>query len=359
MHLFAGPWSNITLCDQVRGVLANYGLSFAFEHSPGARTVTVSIGNHSAEITGGNEAGVRASMEKALFAAGYPGITWKYVDGEPQTAENGDPILERTGADHEKVDYVTATFAFQLIVLMAALVYGPSAAFLSEYFHPRLRYLSVSLVYSVGTGWLGGLVPVIAATMVLATGNTFAGLWYVIAVALFSLIVSLLLVGGRKSRRDPSVRPLAMGAGNQLAATPFREGGNPFTVGTSGWVDLRVRAVRERVRGGTADANSAAVLAGDEPPPGRRFLVYGFGQQQRLLLRVQIRHGLGRFLRLRREVLASRFRRETPRRPHAARKAPSGRQRDRMRRPAGPSSPLRRQAPASSLRGTGQATCRR
>jgi hypothetical protein len=182
-------------------MLANYGLSFVFEHSPGARTVTVSIGNHSAEITGGNEAGVRASVEKALFAAGYPGITWKYVDGEPQTAENGDPILERTGADHEKVDYVTATFAFQLIVLMAALVYGPSAAFLSEYFHPRLRYLSVSLVYSVGTGWLGGLVPVIAATVVLATGNTYAGLWYVIAVALFSLIVSLLLVGGRKSRQ--------------------------------------------------------------------------------------------------------------------------------------------------------------
>jgi predicted MFS family arabinose efflux permease len=201
MHLFAGPWSKITLCDQVRGMLANYGLSFAFEHSPGTRTVTVSIGNHSAEITGGNEAGVRASVEKALFAAGYPGIAWKYVDGEPQTAENGDPLLERTGADHEKVDYVTATFAFQLIVLMAALVYGPSAAFLSEYFHPRLRYLSVSLVYHIGTGWLGGLVPVIATTMVLATGNTYAGLWYVIAVALFSLAISLLLVGGRKSRQ--------------------------------------------------------------------------------------------------------------------------------------------------------------
>ncbi len=201
MHLFAGPWSQITLCDQVRGMLANYGLSFTFEHYPGTRTVTVSIGNHSAEITGSNETEIRASVEKALFAAGYPGINWKYAGGEPLVGPSGEPILERAGADPSKVDYVTATFALQIVILMAALVYAPAAAFLSEYFHPRLRYLSVSLVYHIGNGWIGGLVPVIAATMVLATGNIYAGLWYVIAVALFSLVIGLLLVGGRKSRQ--------------------------------------------------------------------------------------------------------------------------------------------------------------
>jgi MFS family permease len=201
MHLFAGPWSEITLCDQVRGMLANYGLSFTFVHSPGQQSVTLSIGNHSAGITGGSEAQVRAQMEKVLFGAGYPGIVWKYVDGEPLVNQNGEPILDRTGADPAKIDYVSATFALQLIILMAALVYAPGAAFLSEYFHPRLRYLSVSLVYHIGNGWIGGLVPVIAATLVVFTGNTYAGLWYMMAIAAASLVIALLLVGGQKSRR--------------------------------------------------------------------------------------------------------------------------------------------------------------
>ncbi len=201
MHLFAGPWSKITLCDEVRGLAANYGLSFAFEHSPGSQTVTLSIGNHSAEIAGSNEAEIRERVEKALFAAGYPGIIWKYVDGEPQIEKNGEPVLDKTGADREKVDYLSATFALQLIILMAALVYAPGAAFLSEYFHPRLRYLSVSLVYHIGNGWLGGLVPVIAATMVLSTGNPYAGLWYVIGVAVLSLGVALIFLRSWKSRQ--------------------------------------------------------------------------------------------------------------------------------------------------------------
>jgi MFS family permease len=202
MHLFAGPWSKISLCDKVRGSLANYGLSFTFEHSPEPQTVTLSIGNHSAEITGADEAEIRARVEKALFAAGYPGISWKYADGDPLTAENGEPVLEKPGADVEKVNWIAASLAFQLIILMAALVYGPAAAFLSEYFDPRVRYLSVSLVYHIGNGWVGGLVPVIAATMVLATGNTYAGLWYVMAVALMSLGISVIFIGARKSRRD-------------------------------------------------------------------------------------------------------------------------------------------------------------
>ncbi len=200
IHLFAGPWSKITLCDEVRGMLANYGLSFTLEHSPGQQSVTLSIGNHSAGITGKNEAQVRGQVEKALFGAGYPGIVWKYADGEPLVTRNGEPVLDRTGADLAKVDYVSATFAFQLIILMAALVYAPAAAFLSEYFHPRVRYLSVSLVYQIGNGWAGGLVPVIAATLVVSTGNTYAGLWYVMAVAAASLFIALMLVGGRKSR---------------------------------------------------------------------------------------------------------------------------------------------------------------
>ncbi len=84
LHLFAGPWSEITLCDQVRGMLANYGLAFAFEHSPGAAD---RYPIHWQSLRGNrrrrDEAKIRARVEKALFAAGYPGISWKYADGEP------------------------------------------------------------------------------------------------------------------------------------------------------------------------------------------------------------------------------------------------------------------------------------
>lgn len=84
----------------------------------------------------------------------------------------------------------------RLILLLSALflyvtmVYGPLAAYLVELFPTRIRYTSMSLPYHIGNGWFGGFLPLIASSIVVATGNIYAGLWFPIAVAIVSVLVS-------------------------------------------------------------------------------------------------------------------------------------------------------------------------
>jgi MFS family permease len=71
---------------------------------------------------------------------------------------------------------------------LSGATFGPVAALLSEMFPPQIRYSSMSIPYHIGTGYFGGFLPLIAATIVALTGDIFAGLWYtwillVVAVA--------------------------------------------------------------------------------------------------------------------------------------------------------------------------------
>lgn len=74
-------------------------------------------------------------------------------------------------------------------VIYVTLVYAPIAAFLVEYFPARIRYTSMSVPYHMGNGWFGGLTPVIAASIAVATHNIYAGLWWPIITALVSFVV--------------------------------------------------------------------------------------------------------------------------------------------------------------------------
>jgi MFS family permease len=74
-------------------------------------------------------------------------------------------------------------------VLYVTMVYGPIAAFLIESFPAKIRYTSFSLPYHLGNGWFGGTLPLIAGLLVVKTGNIFAGLYWVIGVALMTFIV--------------------------------------------------------------------------------------------------------------------------------------------------------------------------
>ena len=74
-------------------------------------------------------------------------------------------------------------------VFWVTMVYGPIAAFLVEIFPTRIRYTSMSLPYHIGNGVFGGLVPLIGTWMVDKTGDTHAGLYYPIAVALITFVV--------------------------------------------------------------------------------------------------------------------------------------------------------------------------
>ena len=45
-------------------------------------------------------------------------------------------------------------------------------------FPTRIRYTAMSLPYHVGTGWVGGFLPVTSFAIVAITGDIYAGLWY-------------------------------------------------------------------------------------------------------------------------------------------------------------------------------------
>ena len=83
-------------------------------------------------------------------------------------------------------------------VVYVTAVYGPIAAFLVEYFPARIRYTSLSIPYHLGNGWFGGFLPLIAAALLAATGNLYAGLIYPIIVALITVVVGGLFI--RESR---------------------------------------------------------------------------------------------------------------------------------------------------------------
>jgi MFS family permease len=79
-------------------------------------------------------------------------------------------------------------------VVFVTMVYGPIAAFLVEFFPARIRYTSLSIPYHLGNGWFGGFLPLIAAALLTATGNLYAGLIYPIIVALITVVVGGLYI---------------------------------------------------------------------------------------------------------------------------------------------------------------------
>ena len=100
-------------------------------------------------------------------------------------------------------------------VLYVTMVYGPIAAFLVESFPAKIRYTSLSLPYHFGNGWFGGFTPVIATSIVAATGNRYAGLWFPISVAAMTFVV-----GAPAAERDEGSADLERG---RLTARGKRE----------------------------------------------------------------------------------------------------------------------------------------
>ena len=132
-----------------------------------------------------------------------------------------------TKADPDMVAMVALVW---IQVIFVTMVYGPIAAFLVEYFRAKVRYTSLSIPYHFGNGWFGGLLPLFFTALVGATfpegsksfvplftsfmglpiktdislrgfnpandpnGNIYLGLFYVIAVALMTVIIGTLFL---------------------------------------------------------------------------------------------------------------------------------------------------------------------
>ena len=157
--------------DLARNFLNNHGIPFELVPATSGAPLTLTVGGSSVE-------GFQAkAYEAALAPAGYP-----------------------KSADPARVDRLKVIGLLFALMSYVAMVYGPIAAFLVELFPTNIRYTSMSLPYHIGNGWFGGFLPLIAASIVIYTGNIYAGLWYPIGIAAMSVLVSLVWVAETKDK---------------------------------------------------------------------------------------------------------------------------------------------------------------
>ena len=174
-------------CDIAKSVLVTRGISFMTRTSPDANTRVV-IGTEAVPIPSGDglgSAGLKALKAKTsaaigteLLAAGYP--------------RNADPA---------RANMTLLIIILLLFVVAATALYGPQAAALVEMFPTRIRYTAMSFPYHVGTGWVGGFLPVTSFSIVAITGNIYAGLWYSVVFTGISVVVSLIFLKETAGRR--------------------------------------------------------------------------------------------------------------------------------------------------------------
>jgi len=176
-----------TSCDIAKSLLAGAGVSYANAPAPAGAVARIRVGAVEVDSIEGESlaapalksatAQVKAHLGSALVKAGYP-----------------------TGADPSRVN-VRGLFGVMMIFATAATaLFAPIAITLVELFPTRIRYTALSLPYHVGTGWVGGFVPVTAFAIVTATGNIYSGLWYPIIFAGISALTLPFLLPETRGR---------------------------------------------------------------------------------------------------------------------------------------------------------------
>ncbi len=58
----------------------------------------------------------------------------------------------------------------------------------------------MSLPYHIGNGWFGGFLPLIAASIVVFTGDIYSGLWFPIIVAAVTFVIGCAVLPETKDR---------------------------------------------------------------------------------------------------------------------------------------------------------------
>ncbi|MHB8528855.1 MAG: MFS transporter, partial [Caulobacteraceae bacterium] len=170
-----------TSCDLAKSALADAGISYRNAAASAGSLAVVRIGPTTVpSVEAANLAGpgqkaaadeVRRRLMAGLRAAGYP-----------------------AKADPAQVDFLGLLGVLMIFVVGATALYGPMAAALVELFPTRIRYTALSLPYHIGTGWVGGFVPVTAFAIVTATGDIYSGLWYPVIFTGLSVIALPLLL---------------------------------------------------------------------------------------------------------------------------------------------------------------------
>jgi len=174
-------------CDVARQTLIGLSVNYQIVNDPAASPAVVKIGEKAIPSFDGNALDAKAfGDQKAAFT--------KAVTAEVAAA--GYPAK----ADVAKVNSPMLIAVLVYLAILVTMVYGPIAAALVELFPTRIRYTSMSLPYHIGNGWFGGLLPPIVVSIVAATGDIYAGLWYPIVIALMTFVVGLIFIPETKDR---------------------------------------------------------------------------------------------------------------------------------------------------------------
>jgi hypothetical protein len=175
-----------TSCDLAKTALANAGVSYRNQAASAGTLARVEIGQR--VVVSREGVGLPAPALKAAAAD----VKARIAMG---LREAGYPLM----ADPARVNFWGLFGVLMIFVIAATALYGPQAAALVELFPARIRYTALSLPYHIGTGWVGGFLPVTAFAIVTATGNIYAGLWYpVIFTGLSVVSLPFLLPETRK-----------------------------------------------------------------------------------------------------------------------------------------------------------------
>jgi MFS family permease len=183
----AGTRKFVSACDIAKSALVTKGINFTTRKSPDGKTYVV-VGTERVAISSGE--------------------TLSGPDLKTLKAKTGDAIgaeLQQAGYP-KSADPAQANMTLLIVILLAFVVaatalYGPQAAALVEMFPTRVRYTAMSFPYHVGTGWVGGFLPVTSFAIVAITGNIYEGLWYAVVFTAISVVVSLFFLKETAGRR--------------------------------------------------------------------------------------------------------------------------------------------------------------
>lgn len=164
-----------TSCDLAKTALTNAGVSYRNVAAPAGAVASVRIGSRGIASREGS------GLAPPALKAAAEDVRSRIAQG---LAQAGYPLK----ADPARVDFLGLFGVLMIFVVAATALYGPQAAALVELFPARVRYTALSLPYHIGTGWIGGFLPVTAFAMVTASGDIYAGLWYPVVFTAISVI---------------------------------------------------------------------------------------------------------------------------------------------------------------------------
>jgi MFS family permease len=157
-----GRRKNSTDCDKVKALLSKMGVPYTNSTLPAGSAIEIKVG--SGTITGFDA----KVIQSALTAATYPSL-----------------------ADPTQMNIAMVVVLLTVLIVLAATGYAPQAAALVEMFPTRIRYTALSVPYHAAVGWIGGLLPAVAFSLVVATGNIYYGLWYPVIVVSLSFLIGM------------------------------------------------------------------------------------------------------------------------------------------------------------------------